>query len=296
MLIKLNAQRLGKLVFRNKAYGDDKRIALDPFGALRDRLIVFVNGADLDSFESVLSEHARYSVAQVQGYIIIGKALIDISRKSRGRGVDFINAEDLRSLKSKSARHDKADIARTEDNTFFRRHDTETVCEMLRCAGSEHSCRARSVDKNLLCASLAAAGRKDKALGRDCAQPLTRHEGDGKAALGFFRARNEGIAGRFDIRLRYLIHKALDILGACKALAEAAQAEAVVYALLEHSAKALLALNDEHSRAVFVCRKCGRKAGRAAAYHDDIVIMHCRCLPFCFRKLSATDRSFSLPP
>ena len=40
MLIKLNAQRLGKLVFRNKAYGDDKRIALDPFGTLRDGLIV----------------------------------------------------------------------------------------------------------------------------------------------------------------------------------------------------------------------------------------------------------------
>lgn len=76
----------------------------------------------------------------------------------------------------------------------------------------------------------------------------------------FSGASDEGIAGRFDIRLRYLIHEALNILGACKALAEAAQAEAVVYALLEHSAKALLALNDEHSRAVFVCRKCGRKA------------------------------------
>ena len=147
------------------------------------------------------------------------------------------------------------------------------------------------MDKHLLCASLAAAGGKDEALSRNGAQTFTGNERYGKADVCFFRTRNKCAARNIYIRLRDLIHIALDILRTRKALAEGAKAEAVVYALLKHTAEALLALDDEHLGSAFARRGRSRKTGRAAAYHDNIVIMHCLRPPFCSRTQWVTARS-----
>ena len=94
----------------------------------------------------------------------------------------------------------------------------------------------------------------------------------------------EGPAGHLNVRLRKLIHEALDILGAGKALSEASEPEAVVNALLEHTAQPLLTLNDEHARTVFMSRKRRSKSGRAAAYNDNIMICHFSAAPFLLSK------------
>ena len=99
MTVELDAQRLGKLVFRDKSDRYDKRVAFNFFRRFGNRPIIFVHLADLDRLKAIFAEYTRDGVAQMQGDIIIGKALIDISRKSRGRGVNFINAENLGSLK-----------------------------------------------------------------------------------------------------------------------------------------------------------------------------------------------------
>ena len=172
MTVKLDSETLRQLVFRDKSDGNYERVAFYSLGAVGYGLIIFIDLADLNGLEAVSAENSRDRMAQVQGDVIIGKALVDISRKSGGRGVYFIHAEHLRALKSQTASHDEPDIARAEDNAFLGRHNTEAVREMLCRAGGEHSCGARAVDEHLLCASLAAAGCKHEAFARDRAQSL----------------------------------------------------------------------------------------------------------------------------
>ena len=91
--------------------------------------------------------------------------------------------------------------------------------------------------------------------------------------------KHGAVGDALDAGLSDLVDEALRVLRAGEGLAKAREAEAVVNALAQDAAQQALALEDEDIiYALFLQAQGSRKARRAAA-HDDRLLVHHACSP-----------------
>ena len=271
--VERHLRALGKLVFRQKADGEQKRVARDILLRTRHRLAVGADLGERDALEPLPAVDIHNGVAQKERDIVVVQALHDVALESAGVRQKLGHALDVRALKRHAARHDETDVAAAEDDDLASGHEALEIYEPLRRTGGVDARRTVAGNVQRPAGPLAAAHRKNDGAAAELLHAAFAAR-NGKHALvrerEHHRRKTDGNA-----QLLGAAQKPRGVLGAGQLLAERVQTEAVVDALVQNAAGDAVALDDEHIvHARFLRGDGGGETGRAGADDNDIVGIH----------------------
>ena len=271
--VECHLRALGKLVLRQKADGEQKRVARDILLRTRHRLAVRADLSERDALEPFPAVDIHDRVAEQQGDAVVVQALHDVALEPAGVRQKLGHAPDVRALERHAARHDEADIAAAEDDDLASGHEALKIHEPLRRAGGVDARRAVAGNVQRPARPFTAAhGENDGAAAELLHAAFAARNGEHALVREreHHRRKTDG-----DAQLLGAGQKTRGVLRAGQLLAERVQTEAVVDALVQNAAGDAVALDDEHIVHARLLRgDGGSETGRTGADDDDIVGVH----------------------
>ena len=217
-------------------------------------------------------------MAEIKRNAVIVKALGDISLKTVGIRHKLNNSLNLRPLKGHTARHNKTDVAGTEDEHLFAHHIAFHIDISLGGSGGENAGGAFAGNGDGAAGSFAAAHGKNN--GARVNFHIAFFLIDGVNLFLGSDGKHHGIGHNLNAGALKAVDESLGIFRTGKLLFENVKAKAGMYALVKDTAKLFVTLNYKHGACpVLFCFFGSGKARRAAAHNNKIVI-HQRHSPF----------------
>ena len=133
--IKSHTGLTGKLVFWQQAAGEQEGVAFQGALSARNGSACTVYLGQRHSLHPLLAQNAYHCAREPKGDVKVFQTLHYISFEAAGVGHELGNACHLGALQREAARHDKADVARAQDEHFAARHEAFHVHQPLSCAG-----------------------------------------------------------------------------------------------------------------------------------------------------------------
>ena len=220
-------------------------------------------------------------MGKIQRDVVVIEALHDVAVEAGAKRHELHTRQHLRALQGHAARHDQADVTRTEDDAALARHVAQQVNKLLRGAGGVDAGAAGARGGQRAARTLAAAHRQNDRLRLDDLHPLRGRDAGHKVVFAV-HVKDGGVGLDLDAHLGSLIDIALGVLGAGQLLLEAVEAKAVMDALAQDAARVMLTLDNEQIvDAVFLRRDGGSQTRRARADDEDVykLLFHCLSPP-----------------
>ena len=235
-----------------------------------DGLEVVVHLRHLDAGDVLASFDFGHGMREEKRYVVVVKALDDVSHKT-GRLLHYLYAgENLRAGERESPRHDEPDVARAEYHHAASRHDAVHVDETLDGARRIDARRSRSRRHQRPSRTLAATHGENHGARLVNLEPAAwRHRRDLRTAVRLRRdVQHHRAADNRDAERIRLVDKPLRVFGAGQLLLEAVEPEAVVDALLQNAARRVVTLDDKDVRRARLLRRAGSGESRRSRAHD----------------------------
>ena len=272
--IHLDVCAARQLVFRNQADRQQHGIAVEGHFGARNRAAVGADLGDDDALDTVAALNVGNRMGQIKRDVKVVQALHDIARQAARIGHDLDAGEHLGALERHAARHNQADIARTENEHALADHVTLDIQITLRGAGGEHARRTGAGNRDGAAGAFTAAHCQHDGL---CLQHfIAARRGDDVDLLVGRDVKHHCVQPDVHAGLADHVDEAAGVFRAGQLFVEVMQAEAAVDALIEDTAQLTVALDDANRAAAVLPRGlCRAQAGRAAANDDKIVIHAC---------------------
>ena len=213
-------------------------------------------------------------MSQKKRNIKVIQTLRDIAHQTGGTGQNFNDRLNLDTAPAHTARHNKTDVAGTDDDCTFSRDDTFDIEQFLGGTGSPDTGGTAPGDRQIAAAALAAADRHD-----DCFNGKQRHTAfTGEqfqiksAVVVALDGADSGAETEFGIGGNGQSFGFRSKFGAGQLFFEAVQTETVVDALVEDTAGAAFAVDDDGGAAALHRLFGGEKSGGTGADNGYIAL------------------------
>ena len=204
------------------------------------------------------------------------QALYDVSLQAAGVRQKLCHNLNLGALEGHTSRHDKSDIAGTEDDDLTAGHVALHVHQSLRRSCGEDACRTVARDIQGASRTLSAAHAEDDGSRLDLEHAVFLvHRGDDTVRGNI---HNHGVELVLNAQVIYFFFKSPGILRSGQLLLEGVKAETIVNALVQNAAQLMVTLEDQNvvlSR--FLCGNSCCKSCRTAADDDNIIMVFHLC-------------------
>ena len=260
--IHVNARARTHFVFGNESDRKEKRIARDVFFRTFYRTAVRIDGSDRNARHALSPVDFDNRRTQFQRYVEVFETLRHIAAQARRIRHHFAHDFYVAPFEREPPRHDKTDIAASQNDDFFAGQVPVDIDETLRASGRKDARRPRTRNDEGAPRPLSAAHREDNRLRvqkhksvfcvhrRDdvfSARFVERRFGQSRA-FKIFRLidrNNHRIRFVFDAPLANLRYKAAGVFGTRQLLSEIVKTESVVNALQKNSAELRIAFQNQ---------------------------------------------------
>ena len=212
-------------------------------------------------------------MAEIQRDLIVVKALDDIAVQSVGIGAKLHAGQYFGALQCHAPCHDQPDIAGAEYDHPAADHIAFHIDIALRGPGGKDTGGPVARDGDSAAGTLPAAHRQYNGAGFQLGIAFLGIDAADSAVRGNFHYH--GIQQDFRFGLPQQRDKAARIFRSGQLLPEAVQPKSVVDALVQDAAQLLIPFDHQYLFGTVIAGGTGgRQPGRAAADHDDVVLLH----------------------